>query len=88
MSGKTIRKELAALQREHGSSIDSANITGDPKIQLPKKIFSSLTPTERNLWDKLPRSTKEIILTSGKPLSFNGHDGYDNLSESEVVTLR
>ena len=87
MREETRQKELAALQREHASSIDSANGTGDPKIQLPRKIFSFLSPTERTLWDQFPQSTKEIILTSRKPAAINDH-GYDNLSEPEAATLR
>ena len=60
-------------------------VTG--KIQLSKKVFSSLSQTEQDLWDQSPQSTKEIILTSRKPAASNYH-GYDTLSDSEAATLR
>ena len=101
MREETRRKELAALQRRHASNVDSVNSTGDPKIQLTKKVFSSLSPTEHDLWDQFPQSTNKIILTSGKPAAFRDR-GYDqrldssthqpdqdeNESESESTTLR
>ena len=46
VSEETIRMESAALQGEHGSSIYN-----NLNVQLHKKVFSSLTPTEQVLWD-------------------------------------